>query len=286
MVSLAARSRPLPFDDGTVYVLRYLRVSGKEQADKGISLDSQDAETVRYGLNRHEEGWIEDGVYQDVLSGRRPERRGYQALLSRARELRAQGKRVVVVVFKTDRFGRRLSERMRAWEEFKDLSIELHSVYEGGKQDRLNHNIRALLSEEEVEALSQRVISARVYVIERGWQPVGRPAWGYRWREATAEERQRGAPSKVLDVNEDEAKHVREAWRMRAEDGTSMNKVALWIAGLPSSARGDRTFDYSMTRQMFAAPVYVARSTVVYERGEQVRSVEVLDRPSTPPPWT
>lgn len=266
-------------DDGTVYVLRYKRVSGKEQKDKGLSIPTQDAETTRYMLAHADDGWIEDTVYEDVLSGRRPERRDYQRLLARARELRAQGKRVVVVVFKTDRFGRRLSERMRAWEELKELNIELHAVYEGGKQDRLNHNIRALLSEEEVEALSQRVTSARVYVIERGWMPVGRPAWGYRWREATADERARGAPKQVLEEHPDEATYVREAWRMRSEDGASMSKVAQWIARLPSAARGDRTFDYSMTRQMFAAAVYVARPTTVYERGEAVQSVDVLERP-------
>jgi DNA invertase Pin-like site-specific DNA recombinase len=257
--------------DGTVYVLRYLRVSSDEQKDKGLSIPFQDDETTRYMLARSDDGWIEDGRYEDVLSGKRPERIDYQRLLARARELRHQGKRVVVVVFKTDRFGRRLSERIRAWEELKELQIELHAVYEGGKQDRLSHNVRALLSEEEVEGLSERVSAARSYVVSRGWRAVGRAPWGYRWRDATDDERGQGSPRRVLEEHPDEAPHVREMWRRRAIDGDSIHAIGLYLATLPDGARGGRTLDYSMARVMLSSPVYVGRP----DRGAD----DVLARP-------
>jgi DNA invertase Pin-like site-specific DNA recombinase len=265
-------------EDGLVYALRYLRVSGKEQKDKGISIPAQDAETTRYVLRMGERGWIEDGRYEDVLSGKRDERRDYQRLLERLRELRAQGKRVVVVVFKTDRFGRRLAERLRAWEELLEAGAELHSVIEGGRQDRLNHNIRALLSEEEVAALSERVRSTRKYVVERGWRPIGRPPWGYRWRVATDDERLRGAPRQVLEEEPAEAPAAREAWRLRAEDARSLHDVAAWAARLPEGERGGRNLNYAAIRQMFKAPVYVGRPETLYVDGEPRRS-DVLDRP-------
>jgi DNA invertase Pin-like site-specific DNA recombinase len=267
----AARNGVAHAAGATVYVQRYKRVSSDEQKDKGLSLPFQETETTRYVLARANDGWVEDGIYEDVLRGTRNERPGYQALLSRARELRRQGKAVVIVVFRTDRFGRRLSERIRAWEEFKELQIELHSVYEGGKQDRLAHNVRALLSEEEVQALSQRVSAARAYVVERGWRPVGRAPWGYRWRDATGDERGRGAPHRVLELHPDEASYVREAWQRRAEGGLSIHAVGLWMAGLPDAARGGRTLDYATARVMFRAPVYVGRP--------DIGDVDVLARP-------
>jgi len=269
-MSSSKRNAVTTLDAETVYTLRYKRVSSDEQKDKGLSLPFQEDETTRYMLARADDGWIEDSAYEDVLQGTRNERPGYQALLGRARELRRHGHAVVVVVFRTDRFGRRLSERIRAWEELRELSIELHSVYEGGKQDRLAHNIRALLSEEEVQALSQRVTAARSYVISRGWRPVGRAPWGYRWRTASDDERGRGAPHKVLDVDDTEGAAVREAWRRRAE-GASIHAVGLWMAGLPYAARGGRTLDYAMARQMFSAPVYAGRP--------DIGDVDVLARP-------
>jgi hypothetical protein len=269
-VSGHKRGRLLSLDDGLVYVIRYLRVSGKEQKDKGLSIPTQDSETTKYMLARSADGWIEDSRYEDVLQGTRDDRVGYQAALARLRELHRQRKRAVVVVFKTDRFGRRLAERADCWDEFQRLGVELHSVYEGGKQDRLGHNVRALLSEEEVMTLRDRVTGYRRFVIERGWRPPGRAAWGYTWREATDTERSRGAPKQVMIADPSSAAYVAEAWRMRAA-GNSVHAVSVWIAGLPSEIRGGRTFDYSMTRAMFDAPVYIAR--------HDIGDVDVLARP-------
>ena len=108
-------SAAVRYESSTTYVLRYLRVSSDEQADKGLSIPFQDDETTRYVLARAADGWVEDGRYVDVLSGKRDERVDYQRLLARARELRKQRQRVVVVVFRCDRFGRRLSERSTRW---------------------------------------------------------------------------------------------------------------------------------------------------------------------------
>jgi site-specific DNA recombinase len=251
-------SAAVRYESSTTYVLRYLRVSSDEQADKGLSIPFQDDETTRYVLARAADGWVEDGRYVDVLSGKRDERVDYQRLLARARELRKQRQRVVVVVFRCDRFGRRLSERSTRWEELVGLDIELHSVYEGGKQERTGHNIRAFLAEEEVAALAERVTAARRYVVQRGWRPVGRCPWGYRWRPATDDERGRGAPTKVLDVDESSAMYVRLAWRMRA-DGKSLTDISRHAADLPTEERGGRTLDYSAIRDMLKAPVYAAR---------------------------
>ena len=76
-------SAAVRYESSTTYVLRYLRVSSDEQADKGLSIPFQDDETTRYVLARAADGWVEDGRYVDVLSGKRDERVDYQRLLAR-----------------------------------------------------------------------------------------------------------------------------------------------------------------------------------------------------------
>src|SRR4029450_8544503 len=61
-----------------------------------------------------------------------------------------------------------------------------------------------------------------------------------------------------------------EAWRRRAA-GASIHEVALWLAGLPAEARGDRTPHYAQARAMFTSPVYIGR----FDLGEP----DVLVRP-------
>src|SRR5207237_4438742 len=114
-----ARSRNAP-GDGITVALIYTRVSKDEQAREGLSLGTQLGECRRYAARM---GWVLDGEYQDVLSGSRDDRPRYQALLGDVRRLRAAGQRLVVVVAALDRFGRRLMERVRAWDELSALGV-------------------------------------------------------------------------------------------------------------------------------------------------------------------
>ncbi len=67
---------------GTVEALVYVRVSTDKQERDGTSLDAQLADCRRY-VRQH--NWILGQEYKDVLSGRRADRPGYQALLAEAR---------------------------------------------------------------------------------------------------------------------------------------------------------------------------------------------------------
>ena len=88
----------------------------EEQAREGVSLDAQLTECRRYAAQH---GWMLGPEFQDVLSGKRDDRPAYQALLAEVRRLRAEGQSVVVVVFRLDRLGRRILERVRCREELK-----------------------------------------------------------------------------------------------------------------------------------------------------------------------
>ena len=250
--------------------LRYRRVSQKEQAEEGVSLDAQLDESRRY-VARH--AWALGDEYEDVETGRRDDRAAYQRLLIDVRGHRLAGRRLVLVVAALDRLGRNVAQRARVWEEMKRLGVLIHSVREGGVVSELTYNILASVAQEESRKNSERVTASNLYFIGRGWRAVGRPAWGYRLRPATPAERQAGAPTKVLEAHPDEAPYVREAWRQRA-NGESLKHLTRWIAGLPSAARGGRQMNFAAVRKLFRAPVYVARSGGPAGAGD-----DVLDRP-------
>src|SRR5215204_6128818 len=187
--------------------LIYTRVSSEEQAREGVSLDAQLTECRRYAAQH---GWMLGSEYQDVLSGKRDYRPAYQALLAEVRRLRAEEQSVVVVVFRLDRLGRRILERVRCREELKSLGVPVHSVREGGEVSDLVSNVLAAVAEEESRALGERVAAAKQHLTGNGWFITGQEPWGYRMRPATPEEGSQGSPMTVLELNPIEVPWVQE----------------------------------------------------------------------------
>src|SRR5215218_9626993 len=242
-------SSPLPT------ALIYTRVSSEEQAREGVSLDAQLTECRRYAAQH---GWMLDQEFQDVLSGKRDDRPAYQALLGDVRRLRAEGQSVVVVVFRLDRLGRRILERVRCREELKTLGVPVHSVREGGEVSDLVANILASVAEEESRALGERVSASIQHITAQGWYCPGRPPWGYRLRPATPEEQAQGAPTSVLEPDPVTMPWVQEAF-FRAANGETLRSVHRWATALSSQARGDRVLTYQAVRLIMSSPVYVGR---------------------------
>jgi DNA invertase Pin-like site-specific DNA recombinase len=243
--------------DSIPIAIRYTRVSSDDQRDNGVSLDAQAARTTDYVANQG--GWqLEPRIYTDVLSGLRDERVGYQALLAQLRTLRSEGQNVVVVVMKFDRFGRDIAERVRAWRELRDLGVQIHSVTEGGVVTEFVWNIHASVAQEEVRLISERTSIAWEHIMGQGWHMVGKRPYGYRWRDRTGEERAQGAPALVLEPDETEAAHVREAFR-RVAAGQSARGVGRWLASLPESERGGRLMRWRTVQHLLRSPAYVGR---------------------------
>jgi DNA invertase Pin-like site-specific DNA recombinase len=242
-------------DTGVIEALPYYRVSSDEQEQEGLSLPAQLANCRRYAA---EKGWAIGEEYKDVLTGTRDDRPDYQRLLNDIRRLSAAGRRVVVVVSRLDRFGRKVLERVRAREELKALGVAVHTVAEGGEVSDLVANILASVAEEEVRRLGERISEVIAHTVSNGWHPVGRPPWGLRWRPATDAERREGAPRGALEEAPDEAPAVREAF-CRAADGESIRSIARWVAALPASARNDRALSKRRMQDILRNPIYVGR---------------------------
>jgi site-specific DNA recombinase len=244
---------------GPPIALIYIRVSTEDQAREGVSLDAQRKGCRQYVANQ--EGWSIEDEYEDHLSGTKDARPAYQQLLEHARQLRANGRRVVIVVARLDRFGRRVLERVRCREEFKVLGIPTHSVNEGGEVSDLVANVLASVAEEEVRRLGERVAEARRHIVLSGWAYPTGPAFGYVLRPATDTERAQGAPKSVIVLDEPAAEIVREVFT-RAASGETVRSVARWIASLPPAMRGYRSWAYSNVRVMLSCPTYCARPAI------------------------
>lgn len=261
-------------DDGELYGLAYARISGrKEQKDSALSIPSQ---------NRHIDGAMQ-GVGaipvdrdHDILVGTRADRPGYQRTLARVRRLVAEGKRVAVFVLRLDRFGRDGEERSRAWKELAKLGARIYAVTQGGwVTDRFLYDIDAAVSQREVDLTSARVRDVNEFVRANGFPVVGRPAWGYRVRKATPEERAAGSGRAMIEPHPREADAVRMAWELRA-GGASLGDVHRYVLTLSDEQTGGRTLARATFRRMFDAPVYVARHD--YPAGHALAGVSVLER--------
>jgi DNA invertase Pin-like site-specific DNA recombinase/uncharacterized small protein (DUF1192 family) len=264
----ARRGKLVPLSDDIV-AYTYARVSSDDQEKDGMSLPVQDKETLAE-VARHP-GWTFGGAFKDVQTGTNPTRTDYQRMLTAARVATAAGKRVMIVVVRQNRFGRDGEEALRAWKEFERLSAELWATRDGGHlADPLMYGVRAILAEHDVRQISENVKETFAEIRANGWLKPGRPRWGYRWQEATPEQRQlQGSPMVVPVPHPDEAPYVRELFRRRAA-GESVTSLAAWAKALPESARGSvrqqdgtrrgRQLDVSAVRETLSAPAYAARN--------------------------
>lgn len=254
--------------DGLVHALLYTRVSTVDQARDGLSLGEQVNATRAYVAGK--DGWLIAGEYQDVQSGTKPTRTNYQRMKHELQTLKIQRRRAAVVVKFQDRLGRDMPEASKAYAELAKLGVEVHVTFSGGVPGELDYYFRALIAQEESRAIGRRVRENFSHLQRLGWHKPGPPAWGYRLRPATIEERADGSARNVLDVDEAVAPYVSSAWA-RLAAGESMRAVAMWVQGLPREVLGvrkagtstgpptPRNLGYNAVRKLLRAPVYVAR---------------------------
>lgn len=258
-----------------VYGIGYARISGsKEQKDSALSIPSQDG-FIRDAMGQQGVIYL-DGDH-DILKGTRSDRRGYQRVLALVRRLAAEGKQIAVFFLRMDRFGRDPEERSRAWKELTSAGARLYSVRQGGWiTERFLYDLDAALSQREVDMVGARVRDVNEFVRAHGFPIVGRPAWGYQIRKATAEERAAGAGKAMLEPHPLEAAAARKAWELRAA-GCSLGEVHRYVMGLPAEQVGRRRLSRATFRRMFSAAVYVGRQE--YPPKHPAGAVPVLDRP-------
>jgi site-specific DNA recombinase len=240
---------------GVTTALIYTRVSSDEQAKKGLSLDVQLAECRKYAARQ---GWMVGESYRDVMTGKKDSRPSYQAMLAEARRLRELGKPVAIVAAALDRLGRRTLEQLARRAEMKGLGVPLHAIREGGEVGDVVAGVLAVIAEDEIRKLGERVSKSAQHALAGGWRAGGKPPWGYLNRPATEAERAKGSPMVVLDIDPMRAPFPVELFR-RAAEGEALGSLEAWIAALPELPRGGRKMSGPAVKRLLKNPVFIAR---------------------------
>ncbi|WP_426954210.1 recombinase family protein [Muricoccus radiodurans] len=152
------------------YAVALYRVSTAEQGHSGLGLEAQQA-SVRVFVGR--EGWILVAEHQDIASGKDDRRPGFQAALTRCRQLGA-----VLVAARLDRITRRAHTLSGLLED--GLSIRAADM---PSADDLIMRVYAAMAQKERELISERTRAAlaaaraRGAVLggDRGWRPPAPP---------------------------------------------------------------------------------------------------------------
>jgi len=193
--------------DGPVRAVIYVRVSTDGQVD-GTSLDEQ----IRVCRAFCEaKGWNVVAVFREEgASGAKASRPELDRLMLAVRA----GEVDAVVVAKLDRFGRSVRHLAPTLGEFDDAGVIFASVAESldssTMSGRLLRNILGSIAEFERDTIAQRMRSGRQTKIAAGNWSGGIPPYGYRGVKDAGRLR--------LEINEDEARVIREMVRLIVEE--------------------------------------------------------------------
>ncbi|WP_426954134.1 recombinase family protein [Muricoccus radiodurans] len=176
------------------YAVALYRVSTAEQGHSGLGLEAQQA-SVRAFVER--EGWTLIAEHQDIASGKDDRRPGFQAALTRCRQLGA-----VLVAARLDRITRRAHTLSGLLEE----GISIRAADMPGADD-LMIRVYAAMAQKERELISERTRAAlaaaraRGAVLggDRGWRP-SVPPCARAAAQVRREEAERAAHRLALEI--------------------------------------------------------------------------------------
>jgi DNA invertase Pin-like site-specific DNA recombinase len=179
---------PLRFQER--YAVGLYRVSTAEQGQSGLGLEAQQASVRAFAVAQ---GWALVAEYSDIASGKDDRRPGFQAALTRCRQLGA-----VLVAARLDRITRRAHTLSQLLED----GYSIRAADMPGADD-LMMRIYAAMAQKERELISERTraalgaAKARGMALggDRGYRPVSWPRQRHGGRGATGDGRAGGAPA-------------------------------------------------------------------------------------------
>ncbi|MDP8265261.1 MAG: recombinase family protein [Candidatus Aceula lacicola] len=191
----------------------YLRVSTDEQAQEGYSLEVQEENLKKFAENS---GWEVVKIYSDDKSGYSINRPALNQLFADAK----LSKFDMVLVYKTDRFSRKLKDLLNLVDDLDSYNIAFKSVTEPfdttTSSGKLMFQQLGSFAEFERNRIVERVLPGMRKSAEKGnWQG-GKPPYGYQYNKE----------KKMLEIHKEEAKLVQRIYKMYLE-----NKSITCIAG-------------------------------------------------------
>jgi putative DNA-invertase from lambdoid prophage Rac len=159
-------------------VLGYSRVFTSEQAEGGVSLDTQQQQITGYAMMKGwqiDEHFVERGVSGSVPLAERPEG---QRLLALAEE------RDVIITAKLDRMFRSAADALVTLEELKAQEVGLHMIDLGGDVcgngiSKMVFTILSAVAENERDRIRERIRDAKRHLASKGLYGGGKRPFGW-----------------------------------------------------------------------------------------------------------
>lgn len=188
-------------------IIRYHRVSTKEQDDKGISLDAQARKTDGYCKLNFNEQDIVVGSFSEDYSGMTTDRPKFSIV----RKMLKTGKANCIVCWKHDRLSRNAVDYAILRDELYNLGVELHytdrgQIKLGDFSAEVMEDINGRAATKEINDIIERTTAAKKEKVMQGSVMLyARNIFGYH-------KIKEGKLWKLL-INEDEARIVRQIFR-------------------------------------------------------------------------
>lgn len=166
-----------------------------------------------------------------------------------------------VLVFKLSRFGRNAADTWNSLQTLQDYGVELCCVKDGidfgTSMGKAMLSIAAVFAEMERDNIRTPTMSGREEKARKGYWNGGQAPFGYRLVD-------KGNKCKELEVDEDEAKVVRQIFKMYAYENKGSMAIVTWLNnhGIKRNLRGNtrtKTFTNSSVQRMIINPVYIER---------------------------
>ncbi|OGW85721.1 MAG: hypothetical protein A3C35_02270 [Omnitrophica bacterium RIFCSPHIGHO2_02_FULL_46_11] len=231
----------------------YTRVSTEDQAREGYSLDVQRDYLIdfakREGFQIHFSDSKSKIYIDDGFSGYSLDRPAMSQLLQDARARKFD----LILVYKLDRFSRRLRDILNILDELDSLGVQFKSATE--PYDTTTSSGKLMLqqlgsfAEFERNRIIERVVPGMVRGVQAGhWQGARYSPFGYRYDKTT----------KRLSIEESEAKLVREIFK-RYIAGESTQEIGgdFYERKVPSRSGGE--FNSSLIRRIIRNKIHIGK---------------------------
>lgn len=220
--------------------ISYERVSTDEQSREGYSIDTQSELNEKF---IESQGWEIIEHYTDGgYSAKDLNRPAMQRLIADAKEQKFD----VVVFYKLDRLVRSVSDLDNLLKLFDSHNIAIRSVTEAfdttTAMGRFLITLVAAMAQWERETISERVSINMIQKAKLGEWPGGTPPYGYKLKD------------EKLVIDEDEAKTIREIFKLSKTLGFYSIATHLTKKGIPSKKQGEWHVD--TVRGIANNPIY------------------------------
>ena len=188
----------------------------------------------------------------------------------------------VLLVFMFDRLGRRDDETPFVVQWFVQQGIEVWSAREGEQRfdshvDKLMNYIRFWQASGESEKTAIRVRTKHSQMIQDGQWRGGLLAYGYHLVQK-GRVNKKNQPVPDLEIDENEAKVVREIYHLLVKEGYGTNRVAKHLNEMGiKTKRGTTLWRGTSIRAMIENPIYKGVLRFGLERSEPFEHLKIVD---------